>query len=300
MGERRQRWKPSAVRVHHKGAIFGFLAPFGILFVLFYLVPIGYAFYQSLFKIQRAGLFGPPETVWAGLDQYQLGLQDSTFWTSIGRVLLLSAIQVPIMLALGMLFALLLDSPLVKGKAIFRTAFFVPFAVPSVVAAIIWAFLLNPTLSPFQMLTESVNFFSPSIVLWTVANVITWMFAGYNMLIYYSALQAIPSELYEAATIDGAGNIRIALSIKIPMIAPTITLTGVLSIIGTLQLFNEPKIFNSINSAVSSAFTPNMAVYETSRIPNYNLAAALSVILALVTFALSFTLLKFMQRRSLA
>jgi multiple sugar transport system permease protein len=287
-------------RTHHKAAIVGFLLPFGVLFVLFYLVPVAYAVYQSLFKVSRGGIYGRPELVWAGLEQYQLALQNSDFWGSIGRVLLLCLVQVPVMLGLGLLFALLLDSPLVKGKAFFRVAFFVPFAVPSVVAAIIWAFLLDPTLSPFETLTTTVDFFSPSVVIWTVANVIIWMYAGYNMLIYYSALQAVPGEMYEAARIDGAGHIRIAWSIKLPMIAPTITLTGVLSIIGILQLFNEPKIFNSISSSVSSTFTPNMVVYETSRIPNYNLASALSVVLALLTFVLSFTLLKVMQRKSLA
>jgi multiple sugar transport system permease protein len=116
------------------------------------------------------------------------------------------------------------------------------------------------------------------------------------MLIIYSALQAIPTELSEAARIDGAGQWRIAWSIKIPMVAPALVLTGVFSIIGTLQLFNEPLVMRSVSSAVTTDYTPNMMVHAAANIPNYNLAAAYSVVLALVTCVLSFAFLKFTQR----
>jgi multiple sugar transport system permease protein len=118
------------------------------------------------------------------------------------------------------------------------------------------------------------------------------------MLIIYSSLLSIPTEIYEAARIDGAGQFRIAWSVKIPLVLPAIVLTTVFSIIGTLQLIAEPQVFRSFSSAVSSTYTPNLTVYSTSSIPNFNLAAAFSVVLALATFALSFTFLKATQRRS--
>ncbi|TFC81387.1 sugar ABC transporter permease [Cryobacterium cheniae] len=293
----RKRPRAARPRVQHRGAILAFVLPFGTLFALFYLVPIGYAIYQSLLVIEREGTFGQATEVFGGLTQYILVFQNGPFWQSIGRVLTFGAVQVPIMLGLALLFALLLDSPLVRGKKFFRLAFFVPYAVPGVIAAIMWGYLYSPNLSPFSAVTESINFLSADLVLWAIANVVTWVFVGYNMLIIYSALLAIPGELYEAARLDGAGQLRIAWSVKIPLIMPAIILTAIFSIIGTLQLLAEPQVFRSFSSAVTSTFTPNLTVYSTSSIPNFNLAAAFSVVLALATFILSFTFLKFTQRK---
>ncbi|WP_407341307.1 carbohydrate ABC transporter permease [Pengzhenrongella phosphoraccumulans] len=289
--------RPKKARVKHRRAILTFVLPFGTLFALFYLVPIGYAIQQSMLVIERDGTFGQAREVFGGLSQYVLVFQNGPFWRSIARVLTFGAVQVPIMLGLALLFALLLDSPLLRGKKFFRLAFFVPYAVPGVIAAIMWGFLYSPNLSPFSAVTENVNFMSADLVLWSIANVVTWVYVGYNMLIIYSSLLAIPTELYEAARLDGAGQVRIAWSIKIPLIMPAIILTAIFSIIGTLQLLAEPQVFRSFSSAVTSTFTPNLTVYSTSSIPNFNLAAAFSVVLALATFVLSFTFLKFTARK---
>ena len=291
------RARKARVRVQHPLAIAIFVVPFGILFTLFYLVPIGYAIYQSLLVIERDGTFGEAREVFGGLTQYVLVFQNGPFWESIARVLTFGAVQVPVMLGLALIFALLLDSPLLRGKRFFRLAFFVPYAVPGVIAAIMWGFLYSPSLSPFSAVTSNIDFLSADLVLWAIANVVTWVFVGYNMLIIYSSLLAIPAELYEAARLDGAGQMRIAWSIKIPLILPAITLTAIFSIIGTLQLLAEPQVFRSFSSAVTSTFTPNLTVYSTSSIPNFNLAAAFSVVLALATFILSFAFLKFTQRK---
>jgi multiple sugar transport system permease protein len=286
--------------VRYGRAVPFFVVPFGLLFILFYLVPIGYAIVQSLYTVERTGTFGPAREVFGGLVQYQRVFADGPFWTSIGRVLLFGVVQVPVMLGLALLLALLLDSGLVKGRRFFRLAFFVPYAIPGVIAAIMWGFLYSPNLSPLKPITSAVDFLSADFVLWAIANVVTWVYVGYNMLIIYSALLAIPAEVYEAARIDGAGPVRIAWSIKIPLVMPAIVLTTVFSIIGTLQLLAEPQVFRSFSSAVSSTYTPNLTVYATSSVPNFNLAAAFSVVLALATFVLSFAFLKFTQRRGAA
>ena len=283
----------------HKGAIVGFLAPFMVLFIIFYVFPVLYALYQSFFKIQRVDTFGVATTVFGGFDQYRRIIVSSEFWASIGRVLFLFVVQVPIMLGLALVLALLLDSTLTRGKKFFRLAIFAPYAVPGVIAAIMWGFLYIPSLSPFS-LTESVDFLGSGLVLWSIANVITWVFCGYNMLIIFSSLQAIPQEIFEAARTDGAGQLRIAWSIKIPIVFPAIIMTFVFSIIGTLQLFNEPQVFRTITNSVSSTYTPNMVVYSTSLVPNYNLSAAYSVALAIATFILSFVFLKVTQKRAFA
>jgi multiple sugar transport system permease protein len=274
-----------------------FVVPFGVLFVLFYLLPIGYAIVQSLYTVRRQGTFGAARDVFGGLSQYQRVLQDGPFWDSVLRVLGFGVVQVPVMLGAALALALLLDSGLVRGRRFFRLAFFVPYAIPGVIAAIMWGFLYSPTLSPLKPLTSAVDFLSADLVLWSMANVVTWVYVGYNMLIIYSALLAIPAEVYEAARLDGAGQFRIAWSIKIPLVMPAIVLTTVFSIIGTLQLLAEPQVFRSFSSAVSSTYTPNLTVYSTSSVPDFHLAAAFSVVLALTTFVLSFAFLKLTQRR---
>ena len=285
---------------NHNRAVIFFIAPFGVLFLIFFIAPILYAVWESLFVIEREGTFGAAKQVFGGLSQYAHVFQDKVFWTAIARVFLFGIVQVPIMIGLALLFALLLDSPLLRGKRFFRLAFFAPYAVPGVIAAIMWGYLFSPTVSPFSGVTSKIDFLSGELVLWAIANVVTWVCIGYNMLIIYSALLAIPTEICEAAKIDGAGQVRIAWSIKVPQVVPALVLTVVFSIIGTLQLLAEPQVFAQFTTTVNNTFTPNLVVYATSSVPNFNLAAAFSVVLVLATFVLSFAFLRFTQRKGAA
>jgi multiple sugar transport system permease protein len=207
------------------------------------------------------------------------------------------------MLILALLLALLLDSQVVRGKAFFRLAFFVPYAIPGIIAALLWGYLYDPSLSPIvrglQALGLSADFLGRSSILWSIANIATWAWAGYNMLIIFAALQAIPTEIYESARLDGCSGFRIAWYIKIPLVAPALILTCIFSIIGTLQLFNEPSVLQAISNNIPSSFTPNLYAYYTAfGNNNYYYAAALSVLLALVTCVLSFGFLRVTQRQS--
>lgn len=277
-----------------------FIAPFAILYVIFYLAPVGYAIYQSLLTVRRQGTFGPARQVFGGLTQYSAVFQNGAFWSSVLRVLVFGIVQVPVMLGLALVFALLLDSSLLRGRKFFRLAFFAPYAVPGVIAAIMWGFFYSPSLSPIPVISDNLNLLSGGLVLWSIANIVTWVYVGYNMLIIYSALLAIPQEIYEAARLDGANQWQIAWRIKIPLVTPAIILTAVFSIIGTLQLLVEPQTLRSFSTSISSTYTPNLAVYTTASVPDYSLAAAFSVVLALTTFVLSFTFLKLTQRRAFA
>ena len=288
---------PRRGRRHHL-AVAGFLAPFLTVFAAFYLVPIGYAIYQSFLKVERDGTFGPARQVFAGLDQYATVVRSNDFWDSFVNVSQFFVLSIPLQLGFALVFALVLDSPFLRGASFFRLAFFAPYAVPGVIAALMWGFMYSPQLSPFPAVAERLDLLGPTWVMFAMVNVVNWVYTGYNMLILYSALQAVPAEVIEAATMDGAGQLRIAWSIKIPHILPALVLTGIFSIIGTLQLFNEPQVFRGISSAVSSKFSPNMVVYATSNVPDYHLAAAFAVVLALLTCVLSFLFLKLAQRRA--
>lgn len=277
-----------------RSAPYVFLAPFVVLFLVFLVAPILVALRTSFFAIERSGLgFGGLNTErFVGFDNYVRALDDSAFLASFGRVLLFGAVQVPVMLVFAIALALLFDSAAVRAKRIFQLGVFLPYAVPSVVAALLWGFLYQPRVSPIVEALQQVGidpqFLAPGTVLWSIANTTIWSVTGVNMIIIFSSLQSVPREMYEAARMDGAGELRIALQVKLPAIAPTVLLTTLFSIIGTLQLFNEPMTIRSITSNVTGSYTPNMAIYQTTTLGgNLNLGSAMAILLGLLTFVLS-------------
>ena len=285
------------------GTIFAFVIPFFLPFVLFYLVPVGYALWQSVRVVRRTGgQYGTSYTTFGGFEQYTKVFQNDEFWSSVGRIGLFGIVQVPVMLFVALVIALLLDTPLLRLKSVFRITAFMPYAVPGVIAAIMWSYLYSPQLSPVVDLLNGIglhpDFLGPGAVLWSAANISTWLWTGYNMLIMFSALQSIPQELYEAAKLDGASNWTIAWQIKVPIIAPSIILTTVFSIIGTLQLYAEPAVLRQISSNISSTFTPNMLAYAVASGNNYQQAAAISVVIAVITFVLSFGFMRLTSKRA--
>ncbi|WP_250573965.1 carbohydrate ABC transporter permease [Nonomuraea sediminis] len=283
------------IRRHRAPALL--LAPFVVLFGAVFVLPVGYAVYQSLFRVQRSGLgLGPAETVFAGLSNYARVFADSAFVGGVLRVLAFGLVQVPVMLGLALLLALILDSRVVRFGRFFRLAYFLPFAIPGVIAAVLWSFLYAPGLSPFG---STVDFLSADTILWSIGNIVTWSWTGYNMVILHTSLRAIPRELFEAAEVDGCSGVRIAWHIKIPLLRPSLTLTGVFSIIGTLQLFGEPMVLRPMASVISGGYTPVMLSYQAAfGLNDYNFAAAIAVVLALATFVFSYGFLRLSTKGS--
>ena len=133
-----------------------------------------------------------------------------------------------------------------------------------------------------------IDFLGPNMVLWSIANIVTWTYTGYNMLIIIAQLKSIPGELYEAAKIDGASSFRVATSIQLPLIRPALMLTIIFSIIGTLQLFAEPRLLQTMSAGITSEYTPNMSAYAFAfQYNDIGMAAAQSVIIAVAAFLLS-------------
>lgn len=297
-----------ARRAHRSGAIrrapWLLLAPFLVLFLFTFILPILYAIGSSFTKVTRAGLFGEAgvTTQFAWFDNYLQALTDNSFIASIGRVLLFGIVQVPVMIIAATVLALLLESASARWPAFFRATYFMPYGVPGVIATILWSFLYVPGLSPIVDVAGMVgihfDFLGPGTVLWSIANIVTWAYVGYNMLIIIAQLKAIPGELYEAARVDGAGPWRIAFNIQLPLIAPALVLTTVFSIIGTLQLFAEPQVLQTFSPAIDSQYTPNLSAYTTAFAYNlYNVAAAQAVLIALAAFVLSFAFLRLTNRK---
>jgi len=275
------------------------VAPFMLVFLLTFIVPIAVAVVQSFTRTRYTGLYGEGGTTetFAGLDNYATALANANFTQSIGRVLLFGAVQVTVMIAAATVLALLLESAAARWPGLFRALYFMPYGVPGVIATILWSFLYIPGLSPIvdalAVVGIQYDFLAEGNVLWSIANIVTWAYTGYNMLIIIAQLKAIPAEVYEAAKVDGAGPVRIATSIQIPLIRPALLLTIVFSIIGTLQLFAEPQILATIAPAINTEYTPNYSAYTWAfQYNDYGVAAAEAVIIAAAAFILSFIFLR--------
>ncbi len=287
-------------------APYAFVTPAVILYALVLLIPIGYTVYLSLEKTQVSGLglgLGARKQVFAGLANYASAVTDPAFDSSLLRVVTYSLILVPVMLGLALLFALLLDARRVRFQRFSRLAIFLPYAVPVVIATLLWGFLYLPAVSPFPAVLAKFglsmpNLFTTHVALLSVANVGVWGGTGFNMIVLYTALRAVPSELYEAARIDGATQPQLALRVKIPMIAPALVLTGVFSLITTLQVFTEPETLLPLTNTISQGWMPLMRIYNLAFDENDGYeAAALSVIIAVVMFAGSYFLLRASNKR---
>lgn len=279
-----------------------FCAPFVVLFLGMYVAPIVYAAVKSLYTVRRSGLgLTPPTEEFDPFGNYGRALDDGAFLSSLGRIVLFGVVQVPVMLGVALVLALLIDSRSARGKGFFRLSGFLPYAIPGVSAALVWSFMYSPQSSPVNRMLEplgfTVPFFDSDLVLWSVANIVTWSWTGYNMIIIYAALQSIPAEVLEAARMDGASAVRIAWSIKVPAVRGALVLTAVFSIIGSAQLYNEPVVLQPVSDgAVSSTFTPIMSAQSAIAAGNYPYAAAQSVLLAVLVGVVSFVFFKFTTR----
>lgn len=282
-----------------------FLLPAALLFGLFLLLPICYAIWLSLRaqRVEGTGL-GLRREVFVGLGNYTSALGDSELWHSLLRMLLYGMIVVPVMLGLALLFALLLDSPVVRFGRFSRIAIFLPYAVPGVIASLLWGFLYLPGVSPIRDAATTAglpapNFFGSHSIFFSVANIAIWGGTGFNMLVLYTGLRALPSELYDAARIDGCSEIQIAWKIKVPLLTPAIVMTAIFSLIATLQVFNEPTTLRPLTNIISTTWMPLMKVYRDAFVNNdvYS-AAATSVVLALATLVVSLGVLRVLQARA--
>jgi len=297
--EKQQHPSPfSRQRIWRNAIPYFFLSPFLVGYIAFMVYPLLYSFILSLYRKQIIG-----GVRFVGLANYLNVFQDSNFWEGIRNVMVFGLIQIPVMLGLALIFALILDSGIIRVQTIFRLGFFLPFAVPSVVAALMWGYFYGQSFGPIAQIATLLKlqppiFLTPNGIIPAIANISTWQFTGYNMLIIYAALKAIPSELYEAARVDGANDWQIAWHIRIPLVWPAIVLTMIFSIIGTLQLFNEPNVLAVVApTVVNLHFTPNVYLYNLAfRNAQFNYSAAMAFALALVSGILASLVLLITRR----
>jgi len=262
-----------------------------VLLSLFTIVaPFVYAVILSLKGVRVVGGgLGRRTEVFVGLANYRDAITNSELWAGFGRMLTVGLITVPLILGLALLFALLLDTPRIRFARATRIGIFVPYAVPGVIASLMWGFIYLPGVSPIREVAIAMgmtppDFFTRTSIFGSISNIVIWGAVGFNMVILYTALRGFSSELYDAARVDGCTEPQIARYIKLPLLLPAVMLTGLFSLIGSIQLFSEPTTLEPLSNAVTTTWVPMMLVYRDTFVSqNLYAGAAVSMLVAAMT-----------------
>ncbi|MEO5921164.1 MAG: sugar ABC transporter permease [Pseudolysinimonas sp.] len=287
-------------RTSRRGSIgWLFIAPFGIVFLVFLIAPLAYAFYLSLFK---KALIGGTSFVW--FDNYAKAFTDPNFLEGVGFVIRFSIVLIPLQMFLSLVIALILDAVATRFARFSRLMIFLPYAIPAVIGALMWGFLYSKNFGPLTDIfgafdATAPDLLSKQLIFIALLNIVTWQWAGYYMIILFAALQGIDPTLYEAARIDGASGLQIVLQIKVPLVRSALLLILVFALIGTLQFFNEPQILRLLAAgSIGPDFTPNMYAYQQAfALANFNYGSAISFALGIVVFICVYLFLFLTRKR---
>jgi len=279
-----------------------FLAPALLAIFIFFFVPVLAAFIISFsnFDIYSLGNFSNARLI--GFKNYSVLIGDPLFWKALKNTFFFVVIAGPLSIAVSLAAALLLNSKLIRFKAVFRLTFFLPVVTTLVAVAIVWRFIYHPR---FGILNYLLSFFSiqpvdwlgdpfwamPAIILMSV-----WKNFGYNMIIFIAGLQNIPIDLYESAEIEGANRWQQFTSITIPMLAPTTIFISLITMIGYFQIFAEPYIMTQGGPLNSTLSIVQYMYQEGFRWWNMGYSASLAFILFIIIFIGTVIQLKLKKR----
>ncbi|MBK9712847.1 MAG: sugar ABC transporter permease [Kouleothrix sp.] len=286
----RRRATAIARRERNWGLIF--LAPWIVGFLVFFLGPM---IASLVFSFTNLVLVRPEETRFVGLDNWRRIFSDPLVLRSLAVTVRFLLISVPLSLALPLLLAVMLNSNHLAGKPIFRTLFYMPMMIPGVAGALIWLGVLNTQSGWINLFLHAVGipapdwFNDPNWVVPALTLVGLWGI-GNTMLIMLAGLQNVPTELYDAAKVDGAGAVRSFFVITIPLISPVIFYNLVLSVIGAFQYFlTAYVIYNGLAGPGDSALFYMYNLYREAFV-YYNMGYAATLAWGMFVVALMVTI----------
>ncbi|MCT1398715.1 ABC transporter [Paenibacillus sp. LC231] len=267
-----------------------FISPFFIGFIIFGLVPILYTLYLSFTKWD-----GFDDPVFLGIANYERILQDSFFYQAIGNTLIIWLMSIIPQLTIALILAMILNEKFIRGKHFFRAVYFFPHIITPVTLGVMFSLMfdwqtgsINKIIMAMGLVDDPVNWFNhPWLARMIVAGVICWQYFGYNMIVFIAGLQSIPSEVYEAAEVDGATKFQTALRITFPMLRPVFLFTLITSVIGGLQLFDAPLMLGS--GPGNATRTMAMYLYETAFLNfdySYGATIAYAIFIVIMLFSL--------------
>ncbi|MES5100255.1 sugar ABC transporter permease [Agrobacterium sp. BA1120] len=267
---------------------FLFIAPQLIGIITFVLVPLGLVFWYSLHEWNvLANTF-----TFTGSQNYRMVLEDTNLLEVLGATAIFSVGLVVLNMSLALLLAVLLNQKL-AGIAVFRTLFFSPVVVSLVAWTIVWSFLLQKNggingmllmvgIEGPNWLREEVTSMISVIVVQVFKNV------GLNMILFLAALQGVPKELYEAARIDGAPAFKQFRRITLPLISPTILLTSIITIVGSLQVFAQIAVLTQGGPGLSTTVLVYYLYQQAFQFHYFGYGATLSILLFVIVAVLTF------------
>ena len=267
-----------------------FIAPFFTLFAVFMVYPLFDAIRISLYETR-----GFNQKTFVGIGNFQQLLNDPLFWTSLWNTAYFAAGSLFIQLPVALILALVLNSTLIRGKNLFRLSFFIPVLISGVFIAVIFYLLydrryglVNQLLGQEIQWLQDRDLVMPAIILAGV-----WRWAGFNMIYFLAGLQGIRQELYEAASIDGAGRWHSFIHVTLPSLRPVIAFVVITSMIGSFQLFDLPYVLTR-GGPGNSSMTIVMYLYKHGfEFINLGYAATIGWALAIIIGIISVIQVRF-------
>ena len=267
-----------------------FLTPFLLVFCAFWIWPILHSLSLSFQNTRiRPSVFDLSAN-WGRLSI------DPAFANALKNSLIIMGVQVPIMIVLAVLLAVMLNSPLLRAKGIMRFAFFAPVVVSEVAYAAVFRLIFNADFGIVNKMLNGIGidriawFSDPNAAMAVIIMAITWRWVGYNAIIILSGLQSIPGDIYEAALLDGASKAKQFLFITLPLLKPVVIFCVVLSIIGSLQLFTEPFLITNRGGPGGATETLGIFIYRQG-LAAFNFGYASAIAYTLTIMAVAFSLL---------
>jgi len=283
-----------------------FVGPALLVIAVFFVLPVLAGLAMSLTDFDIYALADLRNLRIVGLRNYAELLQRPLFWKALGNTLYFVVVGVPLSLAVSLGAALLLDSRFARFQPFFRTALFAPVVTTIVAVAVIWRHLFGTRygfvnyalgaigIAPIDWLGDP-RFAMPAIIIFAV-----WKNFGYNMIILLAGLQSIPRDLYEAARIDGASALARFRYVTLPMLAPILTIVGILTVAGYFQLFAEPYVMTQGGPLQSTVSVLYFMYEEGFKWWNLGTASAVAFMLFLLIFAVTMLQLREMRRAGIA
>jgi multiple sugar transport system permease protein len=279
-----------------------FSAPYTVLFLVFMAVPVVVSLVMSFTDLRSTDLRNPFAVNFVGLDNYTKLFSDDLFLRSSLNTLVFVVIGVPLTIVLALAAATALNSSLLRFRALFRVGFYLPVVTSIVAVAVVWRFLLDPEVGLVNNLLRVVGIDGPSwlfdtkLALPSLIVMAAWRNFGFLMVVFLAGLQAVPADLYEAATLDGANRWQQFRNVTLPMLRPTLLFGGVVTGIGYLQFFEEPFVMTQ-GGPLSSTLSVSYHIYNQFGFGNYGYAAAGSYVLFVAIVALSVIQFRYLGER---
>lgn len=274
--------------INKKTVPYLFVLPIVLIFTVFMIYPILRSLYLSFFELVSGSY------QFVGIRNYQALLKDETFFKSLFNTMIYLIVQVPVMIGGALLIAVVIEQKFIRGKVFFRTAIFLPSVTALVAYALVFKVLLNGDHGLINYVIrlcggKPVNwFYEEWPARFAIIISITWRWLGYNMIILLAGIQSIPSDMMEAAEIDGATFWDKLFYITIPMIRPIILFCTITSTIGTLQLFDEPFILTG-GGPNNATLTMGQLLYNNGfRYLKFGYASAVGYVMTIIIGLLSF------------